>query len=338
MGRRVRESAGQVGGEVVVEHGVLRTERQQHRAPDVAQARCDIGDRPLGGVSWTQRDVVDEVRDGRSRRRSPVRRPERLPIGLGDPATGQPNRSLDERRGAAADEVEDRRPRSQPDDPRSRPALGHGDSRVAQDHAGDLTRILHDPSHGDRPAPVVCRDHQRRGRPRESERNDDVVQIAHPVVVATAPGSLAVAHPQLIDREHPIPRAETAEERRPRVPPRRVAVHTQHRRGRCVATLRNPRVEHVPSVTAAELAGHVQEPGPTRVEPPASPVVVARGVELPAGCRRLGRVRRSRHQTISVKLVFRPEPIPMHSTRSPTWMRSATLASVIGIAAGPTLP
>jgi hypothetical protein len=39
-----------------------------------------------------------------------------------------------------------------------------------------------------------------------------------------------------------------------------------------------------------------------------------------------------------VKLVLSPEPMPMHSTRSPGAMSSATLASVIGIAAGPTLP
>ncbi len=147
----------------------------------------------------------DEVRDRCSRRRRPVRRPECLPIGPGDPATGQPRRALDERRSATADDVEDRRPRSQPDDPRGRSTLGHGDSRVAQDQAGDLTRILHDPAHGDRSAPVVSGDHQRRGRRRESERDDHVVQIAHPVVVATTTGPFAVAHAELIDRDHPIP-------------------------------------------------------------------------------------------------------------------------------------
>ena len=44
------------------------------------------------------------------------------------------------------------------------------------------------------------------------------------------------------------------------------------------------------------------------------------------------------HQMISATLAFRPDPIPMQSTRSPAAISDCTPASVNGIDAGPMLP
>src|SRR5690606_21187486 len=75
------------------------------------------------------------------------------------------------------------------------------------------------------------------------------------------------------------------------------------------------------------------------------PVRAARGVHLRGG--RHLKIRRVYciytgeqlgHQAISIIAVFRPEPTPMQSTRSPFFSESASWERVIGREAGPTLP
>ena len=132
--------AGEVGGEVVVEHRVLRTPRQQHRRPHAPEPLGHLGDRASrtdvpGSAECRRRSRRSQHRDRRSR----VRSPERFAIGLRDPATRQPRRAFDEGRRAPAHEVENRRPRREADDRRRLAPLGNGDARVAQDHPGDLT-------------------------------------------------------------------------------------------------------------------------------------------------------------------------------------------------------
>ena len=92
---------------------------------------------------------------------------------------------------------------------------------------------------------------------------------------------------------------------------------------------RSSTIQDVPLIRGTVVAGHVNDPRPHGVEAEASQVVSTDDV---------WRRTRETHQTISVELVLRPEPIPRQSTRSPGLIWSCTLASVIGTAAGPTLP
>ena len=88
-------------------------------------------------------------------------------------------------------------------------------------------------------------------------------------------------------------------------------------------------IKNVPPIGLTVVAGHVDEARPRRVEAECVQAISIQHVCRLAWCG---------HQTISVALVLRPDPMPRHSTRSPGLILSCTLASVIGTAAGPTLP
>ena len=81
----VREPAGEIGGEVVVEHGVASTPRQQHGCRDRRQPVSHLGDRRFGRVAGLQWDVAHEVGDRRPGRRSAIRGTECLAVDRGDP-------------------------------------------------------------------------------------------------------------------------------------------------------------------------------------------------------------------------------------------------------------
>ena len=228
--RGVRKSCGQVGCEVVVEHRVARSPRQEDRSVDGRQPLGDFGQRRLRRVSGAQRNVGDEVGDRSARRRRAVRGTECLSVDLGDASSRQPDRALDEGRCAAADRVEQRGRRSQTDHPGRRPTVGHGDAGVAQDQPSDLVWVLHCPAHRDRSTPVVGGEHERCSR-RESERDDEIVEVADTLDVSARLGSVAVAHAELIDGDHSVRGVEATQEAGPGVPPGGVAVHTQHHRG-----------------------------------------------------------------------------------------------------------
>ena len=86
-------------------------------------------------------------------------------------------------------------------------------------------------------------------------------------------------------------------------------------------------VEHVPGSADAVGARHADEPRPCRVETGETGWWDVRRRDVPGG-----------HHCSSMTPALSPEPMPMHSTRSPGDSVSVTVASVIGIAAGPMLP
>ncbi len=177
------------------------------------------------------------------------------------------------------------------------------------------------PSEGDRPAPVVGDRDRRAG---------DAERVAQPPEVVDAgrepserAGSFGEPHVEVVDRDHPevgggVPEKVAEQER-----PRRVAVHAQQRQPGLSG--RRGAVQDVPGAVDAVAVDGGDETRPPRVEP-----------DEP------GRRERRRfgvaHQRSSMTPAFKPEPMPMHSTESPSRNVCWPWASVIGIAAGPMLP
>src|SRR6185312_2310974 len=155
-----------------------------------------------------------------------------------------------------------------------------------------------------------------------------VAQVRDPVFEpAESPGAFGEPHVQLVDGDH-APRlcgvAGRGQQGAPEVGPGRVAVHAQQGAGRFDSAFGQLRavVQKVPGVGAAGRihrggGGHADAAGPGRVH------------SRPEG---------GVYHAISIMVVFRPEPTPMQSTRSPLFRVCDSCASVNGSEAGPTLP
>ena len=313
---------GQPGGEVererVVEHRIGGAPRQQRRDRHRREPIGHDGESRRRRVGVVERHVGHELGDGPAIGGRPIGRPVRLARLPRETRPREAQGAVDERAGPAPDEVGDRAGGGQPDQPRCRSARRHRDPGVDQDHADEFVESAHCPSHDDGTAPVVTHQDHGSGDP---EGLHHVAEITDPRGVGTQCRPFGIAHAELIDRDHAIPIARRREHTAPQVRPGRVAVHADDRRSRCLGRA----LEHVPAPTGAVVPHHVDEAGPRRVDSPAAPL-------------RMGRRRRGRHHTISVKLVFSPDPMPMHNTRSPALNSSWTPARVMGMAAGPTLP
>ncbi len=207
----VRQSRPEISGEVVVEHRVARTPRQQHRDGDLTQPIGDRGDRPFGRMTRFERNVPDEVGDRHAGLRRLVRRPKRGTIGRRQPIARQADRALDEHRCPVADEFEHARRGGQPDDGRSGSPLRNGDPGVAQNHPGESIDVVDGPTHGDRTTPVVGGEEQRHVGA-DVERAHHVVEVRHASGEAALRRALAVAHPELIDGDHAVRRTEPSQE------------------------------------------------------------------------------------------------------------------------------
>ncbi len=77
----VRESAREIGGEIVVEHDVLRPPGQEHGRVDVRQSVGDLHQRVGGRMRLDEWDVAHEVGDRRTMRGGAIGRPEGSTIG-----------------------------------------------------------------------------------------------------------------------------------------------------------------------------------------------------------------------------------------------------------------
>ncbi len=327
---RVAQAGGEVVGEVVVEHRVGRAPHHQARHVELAQRRGHCGDGCRRGVVVGEGHVVDEVGDRVAQCCSAIGGAQRVAAGGVELAQRQCPGAVDEHPRAPADEVGDRTAGCHPDQPRCLPPGGHGDAGVAQGEADQASgRSRRDgPALGHGTAPVVAHHDD---RALDGQRVDDVAEVGHTRGVAAVAEAFGVAHAELVDSDHPMPGVEPGEHLAPQVAPGGVAVHAHDGRPRGLTCRgRGGSVEHMPAMCAAVVARDVDQARPGRVDAP-SPELLGGG--------QLGRHDAARaHHTSSVKLVLRPEPMPMQSTRSPGFRSASTLASVIGIAAGPTLP
>ena len=195
-------------------------------------------------------------------------------------------------------------------------AGGLVDGGVGQHDPGELLRMCQGPAEADHAAPVVADGDD---RPVQPERGGEVAQVVDPVRQAPErAGALGEAHVQLVHRHH-TPRmggvGTGRQQGPPQVGPRRVAVHAQQGAGRrqAAAGELGTVVEQMP---AAHGAGLIRGRGGRHIDF-ARPFGVDAG---PVGG----------YQTISTMAVFRPEPTPMHSTRSPVPRVCASAARVIG--------
>ena len=251
-----------------------------------------------------------------------IRRPIRLASDARHTLGGQRECSVDEDARSTTDEIRDRAGSGEADQARRAPTSRHRNARVAEHEAADPVGVGGSPSERDRATPVVGGEHD---GPVDAERGDHVVEIADPLGIAPARDAVGEAHPQLIDGDDAVPVAEPSQKAAPEVRPCRIAVHA-HDGGERLA---RAALQHVPHSGNAVAAGNRDQTRPIRIHTPATKLLRRRQIRS---------AHPRSHQTSSVKLVLRPDPMPMHSTRSPGSMSAATPARVIGIAAGPTLP
>ena len=317
----MRHPGGEVVGEVVVEHRVGVAPTQQHRHRQRTDALGDGGDGGGRRMVGVERNIADELGDRAALRRASIRGAEPLTTYGIEPATRQQQSSVDEDPRAMTDEAGDGSGAGETDQPRSLAPCGNGNTGVAQHDTDDSIGVAQHPTQRDRPTPVVRRGHDGTG---DVECSDHVGKIVDPLGESATRGTLGQAHPQLVDGNHPVAAAEASQHAAPGERPRRIAVHADDRAAR---VLRYAGVEHVPPVALTIRRLDVDEARPRRIDSPSPPL----------RCRRSGLGHR-RHQRSSVKLMFKPDPTPMHSTRSPVLIVDAAPAKVIGIAAGPTLP
>ena len=233
-------------------------------------------------------------------------------------------RAPDEGRGLPAAEVA-KQPRAREANRQRHARRRHRDARVAEDDPSHALLVLDGPPECDRPTPVVRGERRPGRRPRTRRGSARDRRPAARSVAGRDP--LGEPHRDLVDRDDAVAVAEAAVERAPQERPRRVSVHAddrQRRRSRPRrrgdrARGRRPRApsrERDPRRSATRPDRYpVARTGPHRTRP-----------------------EHGSHQMISATLAFRPDPMPMQSTRSPAAISSCTPASVNGIDAGPMLP
>ena len=318
----VREPAFEVVQVEIGEHLVLRTPQQQRRyVPKQLQIGGDAIQRGGARMIGVERDVGHELGDRGPPGRGEVGRQKASPDVGGRALIGHLERTADERRRAHRDVLEHRPRTRQADQARGRRSsrLVHG--RVHQHHAHELFEMTLRPTERDRPTPVVGDGDHRTG---DLHRLGQLTQVVDPLRQSPYPATaLGEPHLELIDGDHPNPVGRRADEVAVQVRPRRVAVHTQHGQLR----VRHLVVEHVPGSPDPVGDRHVDQPRPARLE-------AGQTAGWEAGVRR-GRLG---HHCSSSTPAFSPDPIPRHNTVSPGDRLSASLANVIGTAAGPMLP
>jgi hypothetical protein len=318
----------EIVSEVVVEHRVGGSPGKKHRHGQGLDVVCHRGNGRRRRMLFVEGHVADELGNC-SPLRGPTVRPAQAATSLRiKPPTRKQQGAVDERARAMPDQGPEWSGCREPNQPRSSSSGRYRNTGVAQHDRTDPCSVAQHPTQRNRPTPIMrCRDH----RPGDVECVDEVGKVVDPLCEAPPLGSLGQAHAQLVDGDDAVAIGKLGEEAAPRERPGRVAVHAQDRA--CGRLRRMTGVEHVPAV-ALTTRCHIDKPRPRGIDPECPPLV--------GRWRRRLRVRpgstHRRHQSSSVKLMFRPEPTPMHSTRSPTLMDGAAPASVIGIAAGPTLP
>ncbi len=189
------------------------------------------------------------------------------------------------------------------------------------------------PAEGDHPAPVVTEgDH----RCVEGQRFGEGSEVGDALRERTMrPGAIGEAHVELVDRDH-APRGFAGlrgahglgHESTPEVRPRRVAVHGENR------------ADDGDAESRELVAGVEAMPGarPPRIHTPARHRDDTAEPWIESGKTWRGKRGARSHQASSIMAVFRPEPTPISSTRSPFLSVACSSTRVIGIDAGPTLP
>ena len=245
----------------------------------------------------------------------------------------QPERRVEERARGDRRGPEDR--------PRAGDAQGSGnghvarmvDRRVEEHDPRDRCRMIDRPAEGDHPAPIVTEgDHGCV----EGERFGERSQVGDALSERPMrPGAIGVAHVELIDGDHAPRRLARlggadglGHEVTPEIRPRRVAVH------------REDRADHGGAEPCELVAGVEAMPAarPPRVDTPTRRGDDATEPWIESGKAWRGKRGARSHQASSIMAVFRPEPTPMSSTRSPFLRVACSSTRVIGIDAGPTLP
>ena len=274
-----------------------------------------------------ERDVTHEVGDRHRDAADVGTAPEMHARSAADQSpAGQADGALDERRRAVTHEFEHRRRRGETDDaaapigpraPRCRCCTGSCPSSCVD--------VIDGPPHRDGTTPVVRRARTAARSVIDVEHGDHVAQIGDPVGVAARRSPRAVAHAELVDRDHPVRYRRTGAG----TSPRRIPTSD------CRARTRSSRRVDRPAAATAESSTCQRCVPPSwlgtsrnRDHVGSRPHVCqssAVGGSVPSR-ERASQRRPSSHQTISVKLVFRPDPMPMHSTRSPALIWSLTLA------------
>jgi hypothetical protein len=298
----IGEASAQVLGKVVVEHWVACAPHQPHGDGQRRQLVGHRGDVRSGRMARLERHVGHEVGNAVTKTGSAVGRGECPTLGSSEVPTRQPRCAAHEQRRGAGTEPVQPAGGGQLDQPRRLAPLRHRDARVGQHHARHALGVRDREAHGHRTTPVL-RDQPH--RPAHIQRIEQVGKVEHTLAIAAASNALRPPHRQLVGRDHPVLRRQLREQTRPQERPGGIAVQTHHcgtldsAVSRCC---RRP-VEQVPATSRAVVAGHVDGARPGRHQAPCA--------------EHRGRRGRGVHQTISVALVLRPEPMPRHSTRSP---------------------
>ena len=317
----IAEPRTQVFGKVIVEHRVPSAPYQPDRNIQLLHPLRNMGDVRGRRMRVVERHVGHEARNSVAPTRTAIRSGQRTTLQTSQRAARQERSAAHEQRRSARRQAVHAAGGRQLDQPRSAPTRWNCDAGVGQHEPRHAFRMVHGPAHCDRSAPVLG---DQPDRAVNVERPQQVVDVAHAVAIRTRADPLRVAHRQLVRRDHPMRRRQLVQQPRPQERPRRVAMQADNRHA-AEATNRSP-IENMPLVRRTVVAGHVDGPRPCRVQ---TEFLQSASIDRRTPCR---------HQTISVALVLRPEPMPRHNTRSPGLIWSCTLASVMGTAAGPTLP
>ena len=296
----------------LLEHRVARSPEQQRGNPQLAYTRGDAGELGVTGMRRAHRDVGDEGADAAA--------------ALGGEIGGSVPRSHVDRKtglGQREGRVEEggrlhgrggeHAPRSRhPQRCGDRAAVGMMDGGVERDHPGELVGMIDRPPERDHAAPVVPQGHHRSV---EADRVGEGAEVGHTLLErAGEVGAVGESHLELVDGDH-APRRFAAlgpphrlvGDAPPVERPRRVAVHREDGADGHGAEIGQPvcGVQMVPRARAARVgedAGNLEGAPEAVVEP-------ADGGKGGLGARD--------HQASSIIAVFRPDPTPIRSTRSP---------------------
>ena len=255
MDIRVRHPCAQVAEVTVGEDWIVRAPCQQdghiERADSLGDGVKGRGARMFG----RERDVGDEIADGRATRCIRVRRSERASDICGHMARHQ-GRATQEGGRATRHRVEQGpRPR-QSDERGSRGALGLVHRGVGEHDAREHVAVRQCPAQGDGTAPVM---RDRDDGPADPQGIGQSAEVRHAVHQTTHPsGTVGVAHADLVDGDHAPVLGRLRKESPPEVGPRGVAVHGEEGDARNTACRA---LEHVHG-DAVDVDGA----GPRRIE------------------------------------------------------------------------